>query len=48
MINQEYVNWLVDRIKSGKINPQTGEAFKLEDIKIQEYRDEVEAQLTSQ
>lgn len=48
MINQDYVNWLVNFIKNGTINIKTGQPFVLEDIKIQEYKDAVQAQLTTQ
>jgi len=45
MINQEMVKWLVARILQGKINSNTGNPFQLEDIKIQEYKDAVQAVL---
>ncbi|WP_181870586.1 hypothetical protein [Hafnia paralvei] len=47
MINQDYVNWLVNFIKDGTINIKTGEPFNLEDIKNQEYKNAVQAQLTA-
>ena len=47
MVNQDIVNWLVDRIINRKINPQTGLPFKLEDIKVQEYKEAVNLKLTS-
>jgi hypothetical protein len=43
MINQIYVDWLVGWIKNGTINIKTGEPFKLDDIKVQEYKDAVNA-----
>ena len=48
MINEDYVNWLVSWIKSGIINIKTGQSFVLEDIKIQEYKDAVQAKLSSE
>lgn len=48
MVNQDYVNWLVNFIKNGTINIKTGQPFTLDDIKIQEYKDAVQAQLTTQ
>lgn len=47
MINQDYVNWLVSWIKNGIMNIKTGQPFTIEDIKIQEYKDAVQAQLTA-
>lgn len=48
MVNQAIVDILVKRISSRGINPVTGQPIKLEDIKIQEYRDAVEAILNTQ
>ena len=45
MINQKIVDILVGRIKNNGINPATGEVMKLEDIKLQEYRDAVQSLL---
>lgn len=45
MIKQYIVDILVKKIKNQEINPNTGESFKLEDIKIQEYKDVVELAL---
>lgn len=47
MVNPIIVNMLVKKIQTGEINPNTGEPFKLEDIKIQEYRDAVQAALAA-
>lgn len=47
MLNQNHINWLVSFIKNGTINIKTGQPFVLEDIKIQEYKDAVQAQLTA-
>lgn len=43
MINQLYVDWLVGWIKNGTINIKTKQPFKLDDIKVQEYKDAVNA-----
>lgn len=48
MLNEMVVDILVRRIKSGGINPKTGNAMVLGDILIQEYRDEVQARLDLQ
>ncbi|GFZ30720.1 hypothetical protein CSC2_12460 [Clostridium zeae] len=48
MVNQIYVDMLVRKIKNGEINPTTNEFFKIEDIKIKEYQDAVQAKLESQ
>jgi hypothetical protein len=48
LINQDYVNWLVNFIKNGTINIKTSQPFVLEDIKIQEYKDAVQAMLNTQ
>lgn len=45
MINELYVKWLASWIKNGTTNIQTGLPFTLDDIKIPEYRDAVEALL---
>lgn len=42
MINQFIVNMLIRKITSGEINPNTGKAFKVEDIKIVEYQNAVQ------
>lgn len=47
MVNQYLVDLLVKRIKNNVINPLTGEPFKLEDIKIQEYKTAVEQELNT-
>ncbi len=48
MINQSYVNWLVSWIKNGTVNIKTGQPFTIDDIKIQEYKDAVQAQFTTE
>lgn len=48
MINQDYVNWLVYFVKNNTINIKTSQPFTIDDIKIQEYKDAVQAQLTAQ
>lgn len=48
MVNQTIVDILVRRIQSGGINPVTSQPMKLEDIKIQEYRDAVAQVLLNQ
>lgn len=48
MTNDKIVEILVDRIKSGKINPVTKEPFKLEDIKIEEIKTAVAEQLKAE
>lgn len=40
-IKQFIIDILVKKIQIGEINPITNEAFKLEDIKIEEYRNTV-------
>ena len=42
MLNQYIVDILVRRIKNGEINPITGLVMTLEDIKLIEYKNEVE------
>lgn len=42
MLNQYIVDILVRRIKNGEINPVTGLPMAVEDIKLVEYKDEVE------
>ena len=48
MVNSIMVNMLVRKIQAGEINPSTGQAFRLEDIKLQEYKSEVEKILNQQ
>ena len=48
MVEQFIVNLLVSKIKSGAINPKTGQPFQLDDIKIIDYRDAVQQALTAQ
>ena len=47
MLNQTLVNILVNRIRSGGVNPSTGEVMKLEDIKVEVYRVAVQEQLAT-
>jgi len=47
MVNIIMVNMLVNKIRTGEINPNTDEAFKLEDIKNTEYKSAVEAKLST-
>ena len=47
MVNSILVDILVNKIRIGEINPTTGEPFKLEDIKIAEYKSVVEAKLST-
>lgn len=47
-INQKIVDILVHKIKDGCINPRTREPYKIDDIKIQEYRDAVQENLIAQ
>ncbi|SKC82881.1 hypothetical protein [Maledivibacter halophilus] len=42
MIKQIIVDMLVRKIKNQEINPNTGEAFKVEDIKVAEYQNAVQ------
>ena len=42
MLNQYIVDILVRRIKNGEINPVTELPMKIDDIKIAEYKTEVE------
>ena len=48
MINVILVNMLVNKIRISEINPNTNEPFKLEDIKIAEYKSAVESKLSTQ
>lgn len=41
-MNQLIIEILVRRIRNGEPNPATGEPMKLEDIKLPEYKEEVE------
>ena len=45
MVVVSVVDMLVRKIKAGEINPSTGQPFKVEDIKIQGYRDAVALKL---
>lgn len=45
MVNPLILDILFRRIVNGEINPKTGEPMTLTDIKIQEYREAVEAML---
>lgn len=45
MINETYVSWLVNWINNGTINIKTKQSFKLDDIKDEEYKTEVENRL---
>lgn len=45
MVNTILVDILVNKIRIGDINPNTGEPFKVENIKIEEYKTDVEAKL---
>jgi hypothetical protein len=44
-MDEKIIKILLDRIQSGKISPVTNEPFKLEDIKLEDYRAEVERRL---
>ncbi len=48
MTNEDIVEVLIERIKNGKINPVTGQPFKLEDIKIEEFKTAVATKLEEQ
>lgn len=45
MVNVIMVDMLVNKIRTGEINPNTNEPFRLEDIKNVEYKSVVEAKL---
>lgn len=47
MVNTIMVDMLVNKIRTGEINPNTNEPFKLEDIKNAEYKTAVEAKLNA-
>ena len=47
-MNEIIVDILVNRIKNGGINPVTGLPMLLDDIKLPEYKTEVENRITSQ
>lgn len=38
MIKQYIVDILIRKIKSGEINPITNQPFKIEDVKLEEYK----------
>jgi UDP-N-acetylmuramyl pentapeptide synthase len=46
MINKIYIDWLVDWIKNGNINVQTGLPFTINDIKDEEYEVAVQAMMS--
>lgn len=48
MVNETYVNWLVDWIKNGTINIKTGTAFTIDDILNADYKTAVQTKLTAQ
>ena len=48
MILPTLVDMLVRKIQTGEINPVTGQAFTVEDIKLIEYKTEVERILASE
>lgn len=41
-MNQYVIELLVRKIKTGEVNPKTNSPFKLDDIKIQEYKEAVQ------
>ena len=45
-LDEKIISILVERIQNGKTNPITGHPFKLEDIKIDAYRQAVSEKLT--
>ncbi|OOM76567.1 hypothetical protein [Clostridium sp. BL-8] len=47
MVNDILVAILVNKIRSGEINPNTNEAFKVDDIKSDEYKSAVETKLNT-
>lgn len=47
MVNQAYVNWIVEWIKNGTINIRTGKPFVIDDIINQDYKLAVQGQLTT-
>lgn len=48
MVNEIYVNWLVNWVKNGIINIKTGKPFVLDDIINTDYKAAVQAKLTAQ
>lgn len=48
MVNKIIVDMLVRKIQTEEINPATGQAFKIDDIRLQEYKTEVEKILNQQ
>lgn len=46
MVNPIMVDMLVNKIRTGEINPNTNEPFKLDDIKNAEYKTAVEVKLS--
>lgn len=47
MVNPILLEMLINKINSGEINPNTNEAFKVDDIKNAEYKTVVEAELNA-
>jgi len=47
MVNPILVEILINKINSGEINPNTNEAFNVDDIKNVEYKTAVEAKLSA-
>lgn len=45
MIRSDFVEMLVRKIKNAELNPLTNKPFALEDIKLDEYKIEVENKL---
>ena len=47
-MDEKIIKILVDRIENKKINPVTEQPFKIEDIKLIDYRKEVEMRIMMQ
>lgn len=48
MVNEIYVSWLVNWIKTGTINIKTGLPFAVEDIIDEAYKTEIENRLAAE
>lgn len=48
MVNESLVKMLARKIINQEVNPKTIQSFKIDDIKIQEYRTAVETEIASQ
>ncbi len=47
MVNEILLTILINKIRSGEINPNANQAFKVDDIKSDEYKSAVETKLNT-